>query len=85
MWVPVRFCWGVCVGWRIRAAWVTRRRPAELRSWEFWVSWRVLRKGETTYRMRGEENKILRKHRAPDYSGENPYPRLRDGCRTCTE
>ena len=29
--VPVRFCSGVCVGWRISAAWVTTRRPAELR------------------------------------------------------
>jgi hypothetical protein len=30
--VPARFWEGVWVGWRMRAAWVTRRRPAELRS-----------------------------------------------------
>jgi hypothetical protein len=30
--VPARFWEGVCVGWRIRAAWMERRKPAELRS-----------------------------------------------------
>lgn len=31
--VPERFCSGVWVGWRTRAAWIARRKPAELRSW----------------------------------------------------
>lgn len=31
--VPERFWEGVCVGCRIRAAWIARRKPAELRSW----------------------------------------------------
>jgi len=31
MFVPVRFWVGEWVGWRIRIAWVVRRRPAELR------------------------------------------------------
>ena len=32
--VPVTFCVGVWVGCRTRMAWVIRRIPAELTSWE---------------------------------------------------
>ena len=31
MFVPWCFCFGAWVGWRIRIAWVVRRRPAEFK------------------------------------------------------
>ena len=68
MYVPVRFWAGVWVGCRIRAAWVMRRRPAELRSWGVLVSDGVRREGEgVAYRVGREEDEFLREDGAPDY------------------
>jgi hypothetical protein len=66
--VPVRFWSGVCVGCRIRAAWVMRRRPAELRSCGVLGGVEGEEGGETrAYWVGREEDEILGEDGTPDY------------------
>lgn len=71
IYVPCCFWWAVWVGWRIRRAWIRKRKAVELRSCVHQsISILLFERGlmgRKAYRMGGEEHQVVGEDGAPDY------------------